>query len=111
MIRMEGSKPTPILVIDLPRLDASTAAAFRREAEHSLPGGPRLLIDLAQVEFMDSTGLGAVLAVFRTAKAGGCRVRLCRPGHAVSILFELVRIERMIPVHQTREEALTAIWE
>ena len=55
-----------IVSMDEPRLDAAVATAFKDKMRELLPElGREIVLDLGQVTFMDSSGLGAVIAVLK----------------------------------------------
>lgn len=67
----------------------------------------RLLVDLTDVEFCDSTGLRALLGAATEVRANGGRFALaCRPGGAVARLLEVVGAREWIVVH---DDAATAL--
>jgi anti-sigma B factor antagonist len=80
------------------RLDAHVAPAFRAQLLERIDEGARhLVIDLAKVEFMDSSGLGALVsALKRLGRDGDLRVSSLTP--AVRSMFELTRLNRVIKI-------------
>jgi anti-sigma B factor antagonist len=81
-------------------------AAFDR-LEHGAPD--RVVIDLDECEFIDSTGLAAILhgADRLRRRAGAVRIA-CPEGHLRDLL-RLTAIDQTIPVVGTRSEALAAL--
>lgn len=65
--------------------DALTAAAAEPEVEG-------IVIDLSQLEFMDSSGLRAVVQADQRMRSTGVRFALVRGGEAVHRVFELTRM-------------------
>ena len=80
------------------RIDAHVAGAFRTALITQIEAGHRnVIIDLARVTFIDSSGLGAVVsALKRIGRDGDLRVRSLTDG--VRTMFELTRLNRVIPV-------------
>jgi anti-sigma B factor antagonist len=72
-------------------LDLASAPQLK-EAIHQidLDGQGRLLLDLSQLAFMDSTGLAVVVAAREHADASGSRLVLRRPTPQVERLLSLV---------------------
>ena len=89
-------------------LDAYTVGQFR-ESLAELAGSARLLIDLSDVPFMDSAGLGALIGgIRRTREAGGDVAVACsRP--TLTRLLHTTGFDRIVPVTETVEEAATAL--
>lgn len=97
-----------VLVIDLreENLDASNVREFKEAVQSLAQGHARVVLDMAGVRFVDSSGLGALIACLRTQN--GCRgdFRLCSMSKTVRALFELMRMHRVFSIHDTREEAI-----
>ncbi len=90
-------------------LDASNVAQFKEEVVGRVGGGGAWVIDLANVSFVDSTGLGALVSCLRRSQEQGCRLGLCGLQKRVLVLFELVRLYRIFDVFETREAAVDAL--
>ncbi len=70
---------------------------------------PALLLDLSKVDYIDSTGLATMLEYYRdAARHAGilCLVGLSQNLHTV---FEIVKMDKAIPMFPTLKEATTAI--
>jgi anti-sigma B factor antagonist len=89
-------------------LDARNARAVKEELSELLADSPRLVLDMSELEFVDSSGLGAILSALRLAGALGGDLKLCCMARPVRALFELVRMHRIIDILNTRAEALAA---
>jgi anti-sigma B factor antagonist len=99
-----------VLVITTPHmdLDASKAAEFKRVVGMMAAGHPKVALDLGEIGFMDSAGLGAVISVCKAVRAGGGQFRVFGLTEAVKSLFDLVRAHRLFEVFADRESALRA---
>lgn len=98
-----------VLVVDIrePRLDASCAVVFKDSVRATLSGHEgRVLLDLSQVEFVDSSGLGALVAVMKML--GGRRLELANPGEVVRKVLSLTRMDRVFVLHDSRADALSS---
>jgi N-acetylglucosaminyldiphosphoundecaprenol N-acetyl-beta-D-mannosaminyltransferase len=62
-------------------------------------------LDLAKVTYLDSTGLGLLLRLFREAQARGAGFALLRPSESVVRLLAAMRIDRLLPAAETIEQA------
>ena len=72
------------------RIDLLTAGAMRQQVAQTVAGGaPRVVIDLAGVTFMDSRGLGALLAANERSREGAPTVSIYRPSEAVVRLLDV----------------------
>ena len=88
------------------RLDASQAPAFKERITKSIDGKPRkIVLDLTLVEFIDSIGLGVLVACFKRAGGRGKLVIVGAQG-AVARLFKLTRMDRVFPLYSSVDKAL-----
>jgi anti-sigma B factor antagonist len=81
------------------RLDAASAIAFKdrmREAARTDSG--RVVLDLSRVMFMDSSGLGAVVAVLKLLGPDR-RLELAGLTPTVQKVFRLTRMEQVFTIH------------
>lgn len=96
-----------VVVVTLPgeKLDAGNAKALKEELTAVLQPGAKLVFDLSQLRFVDSSGLGLLLSSLRQVHSTGGDLRLCGMQKAVRALFELVRMHRVFEIFATRDEA------
>jgi len=57
-------------------LTTEVAAEFKQEVRALVPQTKRIVLDLNEVVFMDSSGLGAIIGVYVTAKNAQCELQL-----------------------------------
>lgn len=91
-------------------LVAGNADMLKRQGQRLLTSGfHRLVIDLQAVQFMDSAGLGAILALQQGARQAGGKVVLGSLNKDVALGLRLVRLDKLVQVFESVEEALTAV--
>jgi len=89
------------------RFDVNIAGEFKKDIKELVAkGGSDLLVDLEGVTFIDSSGLGALVACLRAANQSGGNVRLCGLCPEVRITMELTRLHRVFEIFENKEEAL-----
>ncbi|NML16170.1 STAS domain-containing protein [Azohydromonas caseinilytica] len=105
--RVEGHD---VLVIELreDNLDASNVREFREAVQSLMQDHTRVVLDMAGVKFVDSSGLGALIACLRQLNARRGDLRLCEMSRTVRALFELMRMHRVFNIHDTRAEAVAS---
>jgi anti-sigma B factor antagonist len=87
------------LSVNVPRLDAATARDFKNEfLGHWQPATRRLTINLSHVDFLDSSGIGALLSLYKRLPAPNASVRLLNVKPAVQSVFELMRMHRVFEI-------------
>ncbi|TVQ37790.1 MAG: anti-sigma factor antagonist [Wenzhouxiangella sp.] len=80
-------------------IDASNASAFRTAMRAVIENHDRIVIDLGDVEFIDSAGIGTLIACLRASGERQGQLRLCSLNRPVQALFELMRMHRIFEVH------------
>lgn len=86
-------------------LDGIQGKQLREEITSAINAGVNtVLIDMQDVTFMDSAGLGNLLATFRTIRAAKARLFLCSIGEQIKMLFDLTKMERVFDILDNREQ-------
>jgi anti-sigma B factor antagonist len=67
--------------------------------------GPSVIVDLTDLEFIDSSGLGVLVRTLRRAREGGGDLHLAAPQQQVRRLLDVTGLIRVFPVHASVEEA------
>jgi anti-sigma B factor antagonist len=90
------------------RLDVAGAPSLREAITELIKNGPpRVVLDMEGVSFVDSTGLGSVIAVLKQIRSSQGDLRLAAPNQQVRVVLELTTLDRVFPYFSTVEEALT----
>jgi anti-sigma B factor antagonist len=72
-------------------------------------GKKQIVVDLSKATFIDSTTLGVLVGgVKRLRPAGGSLALVCTDENITKI-FEITGLDRVFPIHSSREEALEAV--
>lgn len=89
------------------RLDTVTYSAFETEAMSLLGNGSTVFVfDCAQLAYVSSAGLRALLSLRKRTHAGGIRMRLCLLQPSVRQVFEISGFTDIFDIHPTLEDAL-----
>jgi anti-sigma B factor antagonist len=91
-------------------LDAYTVGQFR-EALGELASRPKLLIDMSDVPFVDSAGLGALIGGIRRAREVGGDVAVCCNRPTLVRLLHTTGFDRIVTVTDTLAEAAKSLTE
>lgn len=98
----------PTVIAPEGELDIATVSDFRRavaDAVVEAPGG--LVVDLSEVSFIDSSGLGAVVEAHHRLRRQRRPLAVVAPqGTAAAVLLDLSGFDRAIPVFESRDAAL-----
>jgi anti-sigma B factor antagonist len=101
----------PIRILALGgQIDLHYAALFRKLLEHKRDTPVEaLLLDLSEVTFIDSTGIGAIITYLRAATRVGTKFCIGGMSAAVKDVFEVIHLRQAMPIFETRTAALEAI--
>ncbi len=85
------------------------AETLRQTVQQQLDGGARkLVLDLGEVGYVDSSGLGEMVACLKRAAEAGGDLKLANRRKRVSDLFSLTRLETVFDSYPTVEDAVAA---
>ena len=91
------------------RLDASAATDFKQKMlAITSRGEQHILVDLSEVDFIDSSGLGAFISVLKKLGETGT-LGICQAKETVASVFKLTRIDRVLPLFQDQDEAIASL--
>lgn len=90
-----------VLTVDMSRIDAAISMSFKEAARQLiLEEKGRIIIDLTRIEFLDSSGLGSLVAIMKMLD-GGRRLELANCGPVVSKVLTLTRMDSVFVIHDT----------
>lgn len=111
MIKAHEPSNAGICVIDpsVERLVADNATAFKEEVFALIDQNQdRLIIDLEQVSFIDSSGIGALVGLLKRLGNRG-DVVICGMADNVRQMFRITRMDRVFNCYRDRDEAFSAL--
>ncbi|BCY08274.1 STAS domain-containing protein [Actinoplanes sp. L3-i22] len=87
-----------VVIVPEGDIDADTVGALRQVLRQTIetPGFTQLEVDMHQVAFLDSTGLGALVATRKAALARGITFRLTEFGPMVRMLLQVTHLEEVL---------------
>jgi anti-sigma B factor antagonist len=98
-----------VVTAETSRIDAAGAIRFKdRMREIVQTPAPVVLLDLSRVAFLDSSGLGAVVAVMKLLGPDR-RLELANMQPAVDKVFRLTRMDSVFTIHRTAPDALHSV--
>ena len=74
------------------RITSETESDFKDTIRDLIPQSKRLVIDLTAVDYIDSSGLGALVSLYATASRVGCVLEIANPKQRVRDLFKLTKL-------------------
>ncbi|BAY10779.1 STAS domain-containing protein [Calothrix sp. NIES-2098] len=89
-------------------IDLQGGIALSNEMAEIIPQPHQLwVIDLAAVDFMDSSGLVSLVKGLKAARQRGCRLVLCNVKDPVRLILELTQLDTVFEIFNTYEDVLT----
>jgi anti-sigma B factor antagonist len=85
------------------KLTSETSSLLKAEVKPLTTQTKRLVLDLGELQYMDSSGLGTVVGLYASARSHGCELRLVNLAPRVK---ELLRITKLISVFEPFGEHL-----
>ena len=106
-LKTEPNGKVMVLVVREERLDAHNSDELKIEMSRLFESGTKdLLVDLKEVRFIDSSGLGVLVSGFKNASTHQGSIKLCSLQTQVKSMFELTRLHRVFDIYLTEDEAL-----
>ena len=106
-ISTEEINKTIVIRIDEERLDAHNSGELKVVMQQLFEDGNLiLLVDLKNVRFIDSSGLGALVSGFKNATVNHGILKLSSLQPQVKSMFELTRLHRVFEIFPTAADAL-----
>ena len=97
-----------IVTVNTERIDASVAIQFKEQMRVETNGGSgRVILDLSHVDFIDSSGLGAIVASMKQLD-GSRRLDLAGLTPTVDKVFRLTRMDTVFNLYETLDDAVSA---
>ena len=86
-------------------LDGSTMNDLRNNIRNAMSTGQEtILIDMQDVNFMNSAGIGALVATLKDVKQKGGKLFLCDLTAQVQVIFQLTKMERVFKPFKDRDD-------
>ncbi|MGR9051658.1 MAG: STAS domain-containing protein [Gammaproteobacteria bacterium] len=95
-----------VLYVKEERIDAHNSSDLKQYIVEMIEGGEvNIVVQLQEVKFVDSSGLGALLAGFKHAAAKSGKLALSNVQQQVLSMFELTRLNRVFEIYADLDEA------
>ena len=89
-------------------IDMGTSPGLRKTLLDSLKKTPRLVVNLREVRYVDSSGIASLVEVLKEARNTKKRLVLFGLNKAVHEVLELTRLTKVFEIRETEEDALRA---
>lgn len=93
------TKKTTLLISGITELTAAKSTAFKNDVRDNLGDAIKeVIVDCSLIEFIDSSGLGALISVNKAADQHGAELSLKSPSPTATQLLELTRLHRVLKI-------------
>lgn len=106
-IRTASNERTVVILRPTGRLDITTAWQFRLKLQECISQtSPHLIVNLSQVNFIDSSGLTSLVAGMRDADKVDGSFRICSVHPEAKLVFEVTMMDSVFEMFDTEDESL-----
>ncbi len=102
----EKKKGVTVIKVPFEELDASNDGDFRFGIAPFMDKPKNIVLDVSQLDFIDSSGLGAILSCLKSVKANQGTLKIGGVSKNVRNVFELVHLYKLVEYFDTVEEAI-----
>ncbi len=92
-------------------IDLSTRKQLQEVLNAAANGACNLVIDMSRLGFMDSTGLGVLIDIYRRLDGRGATVALAAPQPIVAKVLAISGLDRVLAVHTSLAQAIACVTE
>jgi anti-anti-sigma factor len=92
--------PDAMIVRCVGRITSATSSVLQDTVRGLIPDNSRIVLDLTSVEYIDSSGLGALVSLYVSAKRGNCKLELVKVGERIKDLLRITRLASLFEGHE-----------
>ncbi len=92
-------------------LDVTNSAQFRDRVleEFVSAGKTKIVLDMSNVGYMDSSALGTIISLFKNCKMNGGSLALASLVDSVRRLFTITALDKVVPIYDTVDQAVSKL--
>ena len=99
-----------LIIKAVERIDSANAQKFYEELEATIqPSDAVVVLDMADLAYISSAGLRVILQTARTLQRRNAKFALCELSGTVREVFEISGFDRVIDIHASQSDAVTAL--
>ncbi len=107
IFHLDTTTPQPLGVVLLKkRIDSNNSSELQKAFTQWLQQTNNFVFDCAELDFIDSSGLGAIVSCLRKALEQHGDLKLAALGPKVAMIFELTKAKKLFSVFSDRSEAI-----
>jgi anti-sigma B factor antagonist len=78
------------------RITSDTAQSLKATVKPLISESKRVVLDLTDVNYVDSSGLGAIIGLYASAKFANCKLKLIYSNERLTKLFSIIRLDQVL---------------
>jgi anti-sigma B factor antagonist len=82
------------------KITSNTSGSLRTAVKDHIPDTKTLVLDLTNVTYVDSSGVGALVGAYVSTKSAGCKLRLINLSQRLKELFSITRLAPLFEGHE-----------
>ncbi len=91
-------------------IDLFTAPELKAALSETIDsGGSRIVVDLTETTFLDSTALGVLIGAVKRLRSGDGRLTIVNVDDNIAKTFQITGLDQIFPMSATREDAIKAL--
>jgi anti-sigma B factor antagonist len=108
MLNYESNNGIEILSFDnINKLNILIAQSLKEEvAQYLTKTNTKLVLDMKGVEYVDSSGFGALLSILRNAKNNDSQFKICNVSNDVMELVKLLQLHNVFDIYDSVDECV-----
>ncbi|MCY4550237.1 MAG: STAS domain-containing protein [Defluviicoccus sp.] len=92
------------------RIDGSTAVAFEEAVRNAFEESDRAMImDFRELAYISSAGLRVILLTAKSLQSQDAKLVLCSLSEQIREVFKISGFDKLLPIHEDREEARASL--
>lgn len=93
-------------------VEGADAAALQQHVNQLFPYGPAyVILDLGEVDFIDSSGLGCLVRLLTRTQAAGGNVKLCAVSAKIGEVLKMTRLTTIFESYESEVDAVAAFYQ
>ncbi len=100
-----------VIVPNVEHLDANNTNDLKHQVSELIEQNAAtcVVLDLREVQFVDSSGIGSLISLLRTIKSNNGQIALAGVTRTVQSVFEIVRLHKLFDIYDNVDEAVKAL--
>ena len=100
-----------VIIVPEGELDVTNSGQFKDKVinEFVSQGRSKIVIDMSNVGYMDSSALGVIISIFKNTRMNGGGMALVGLVDSVRRLFAITALDKVVPIYDSIEQAISKL--